>query len=40
MVGELMWICGLANTGEAVRRLAAFRASLPDRRSPAAERPQ
>ena len=40
IVPDRLWLCGLANTGEAVRRLAAFRASLPDRLSPAAERPQ
>ena len=31
LVPDRLWLCGLANTGEAVRRLAAFRASLPDR---------
>ena len=31
IVPDRLWLCGLANTGEAVRRLAAFRASLPDR---------
>lgn len=37
IVPDRLWLCGLTNTGEAVRRLAAFRASLPDIRKHAPE---
>jgi iron complex transport system substrate-binding protein len=30
IVPDRLWLCGLANSGEAVRRLAAFRAGLPE----------
>jgi iron complex transport system substrate-binding protein len=36
VVPDRLWLCGLSNTGEAVRRLADFRATLPAR-PPAAE---
>jgi iron complex transport system substrate-binding protein len=29
VVPDRLWLCGLANTGEAARRLAQFRATLP-----------
>jgi len=38
IVPERLWTCGLADSGEAVQRLAAFRASLPGDRKPAPER--
>ena len=34
VVPDRLWLCGLANTGEAVRKLAAFRATLPGFRNP------
>ncbi len=38
IIPDRLWICGLANAGEAVQRLAAFRASLSRRRKPASGR--
>ncbi len=37
VIPDRLWICGLANAGEAVQRLAAFRASLSHARKPAQE---
>jgi iron complex transport system substrate-binding protein len=37
IVPDRLWICGLANSGEAVQRLAAFRATLPGARKPVTE---
>jgi iron complex transport system substrate-binding protein len=38
IIPDRLWICGLADSGEAVKRLAAFRASLSSDRKPAPER--